>query len=145
MKQTIDIAEVRYTGQVNDTVGDFFSRIRNSSQSLHDEVAVPWSRLLEQIARIMVREGYLNDLRVEEGTYCKVLVVQLRYTQDRKPVITGIKRISKPGQRQYSSSTTLPRVLGGLGIAILTTSRGVMTSKEAAGHKVGGEVLAHVW
>jgi small subunit ribosomal protein S8 len=145
MKQTIDIQEIRYTGQVNDPVSDMLARIRNASQSLHDEVAVPSSKLLESIARILVREGYLNGHRVEDGKYCKVLIMQLRYTQDRKPVITGLKRISKPGQRQYASSDKLPKVLGGLGIAILSTSRGIMTSKEAAGHKVGGEVLVHVW
>jgi small subunit ribosomal protein S8 len=145
MKQTIDIAKIRYTGQINDTVGDLLTRIRNASMSLHDEVAVPCSNLLEQICRILAREGYIESYRVEQGDYSKVLVVSLRYTNDRKPVISGIKRISKPGQRHYAGSKKLPKVLGGLGISILTTSRGVMTSKEASGHGVGGEVLAHVW
>lgn len=145
MKQTVDIDNVRYTGQVSDPVSDMLSRIRNASNALHDEVALPSSKFLEQIARILEREGYIDGSRVEQGTYCKVLVVRLKYTQDRKPVITGLRRVSKPGRREYASSTRLPKVLGGLGIAVLSTSRGVMTSKEAAGHHVGGEVLCYVW
>ena len=145
MKQTVDIANIRYTGQVNDPVSDLLTRIRNGSTALHDEIAIPHSKLLAQVARILKREGYIEDFREEQGTYCKVLVVRLKYTQDRKPVITGIKRVSKPGRRVYAQSDKLPRVLGGLGIAVLSTSRGVMTSKEAAGHKVGGEVICWVW
>jgi small subunit ribosomal protein S8 len=145
MKQTIDISEIRYKGQVNDTVGDFLSRIRNASRALKDEVATPSSKLLENIARILKREGYISDYVVEQGNYTKVLVVTLKYTHDRKQVITGIRRMSKPGRREYANSQRLPKVLGGLGVAILSTSRGVMTSKEAAGHNVGGEVLCYVW
>ena len=145
MKQTLDIADVRYTGQMSDPLSDMLTRIRNGANAMHDEVAMPASKLLENVARILKREGYVEDYRVEQGNYTKVLIVRPRYTQDRKPVITGIKRMSKPGRREYASSDKLPRVLGGMGIAILTTSRGVMTSKEAAGHGVGGEVLAHVW
>jgi small subunit ribosomal protein S8 len=145
MKQTVDIDNVRYTGQVSDPVGDLLARIRNASQALHDELALPSSKLLVSVARLLKREGYIDDVRVEDGRYCKVLVLRLRYTADRKSVITGLKRVSKPGQRQYASHSRLPRVLGGLGIAILSTSRGVMTSKEAYGHGVGGEVLCHVW
>lgn len=145
MKQTIDISEIRYTGQVNDTVGDMLTRVRNASRALKDEVAVPSSKLLEAIARILKREGYVDDYSVEQGEYCKVLVIKLKYTHDRKQVITGIRRMSKPGRREYVPSTRLPKVLGGLGIAILSTSKGVMTSKEAAGHNVGGEVLCYVW
>ncbi|MCW2950751.1 MAG: rpsH [Thermoleophilia bacterium] len=145
MKQTIDISEIRYKGQVNDTVGDMLTRIRNASRALKDEVAMPSSKLLENIARILKREGYIDDYSVEQGDYTKVLVVKLKYTHDRKQVITGIRRMSKPGRREYANSQRLPKVLGGLGVAILSTSRGVMTSKEAAGHKVGGEVLCYVW
>lgn len=145
MKQTIDISEIRYKGQVNDTVGDMLTRIRNASRALKDEVAIPSSKLLENIARILKREGYIDDYSVEQGNYTKVLVVKLKYTHDRKQVITGIRRMSKPGRREYANSQRLPKVLGGLGVAILSTSRGVMTSKEAAGHKVGGEVLCYVW
>lgn len=145
MKQTIDISEVRYRGQVSDTVGDFLTRIRNASRALKDEVAVPSSKLLENIARILKREGYIEDYSVEQGTYAKVLLVKLKYTHDRKQVITGIRRMSRPGRREYAPSSRLPKVLGGLGVAILSTSKGVMTSKEAAGHKVGGEVLCYVW
>ncbi|MCW2925572.1 MAG: rpsH [Thermoleophilia bacterium] len=145
MKQTIDISDVRYTGQVNDTVGDMLTRIRNASRALKDEVAMPSSKLLENISRILKREGYIEDYSVEQGDYCKVLVVKLKYTQDRKQVITGIRRMSKPGRREYAPSSRLPKVLGGLGVAIMSTSRGVMTSKEASGHNVGGEVLCYVW
>ena len=145
MKQTIDISEIRYKGQINDTVGDMLTRIRNASRALKDEVAMPSSKLLENISRILKREGYIDDYSVEQGNYTKVLVVKLKYTHDRKQVITGIRRMSKPGRREYANSQRLPKVLGGLGVAVLSTSRGVMTSKEAAGHKVGGEVLCYVW
>lgn len=145
MKQTIDISEIRYKGQISDTVGDMLTRIRNASHALKDEVAVPSSKLLENVARILKREGYIDDYSVEQGSYTKVLVVKLKYTHDRKQVITGIRRMSKPGRREYAPSTRLPKVLGGLGVAIMSTSKGVMTSKEAAGHKVGGEVLCYVW
>ena len=145
MKQTIDISEIRYRGQINDPVGDMLTRIRNASRALKDEVAMPSSKLLEAICRILKREGYIDDYGVEQGEYCKVLLVKLKYTQDRKQVITGIRRMSKPGRREYVPSSRLPKVLGGLGVAILSTSRGVMTSKEASGHNVGGEVLCYVW
>jgi small subunit ribosomal protein S8 len=145
MKQTIDITEIRYKGQVNDPVGDMLTRIRNASRALKDEVAMPSSKLLENIARILKREGYIDDYSVEQGTYCKVLLVKLKYTNDRKQVITGIRRMSKPGRREYAPSSRLPKVLGGLGVAIMSTSRGVMTSKEASGHNVGGEVICYVW
>ena len=145
MKQTIDITEIRYRGQVNDPVGDMLTRVRNASRALKDEVAMPSSKLLENIARILKREGYIDDYSVGQGTYCKVLLVKLKYTHDRKQVITGIRRMSKPGRREYAPSTRLPKVLGGLGVAIMSTSRGVMTSKEASGHNVGGEVLCYVW
>jgi small subunit ribosomal protein S8 len=145
MKQIIDISEIRYRGQINDPVGDMLTRVRNASRALKDEVAMPSSKLLEAIARILKREGYVDDYSVEQGQYCKVLVVKLKYTQDRRQVITGIRRMSKPGRREYVPSSRLPKVLGGLGVAILSTSRGVMTSKEASGHNVGGEVLCYVW
>jgi small subunit ribosomal protein S8 len=145
MKQTLDIEEVRYTGQISDPIADMLTRIRNASRALHDEVAMPASKKLAEIARILKREGYVEDYRLEDGKYCKVLVVRPRYTQDRKPVITGIKRMSKPGRRMYATNDKLPRVLGGMGIAVVSTSKGLMTSKEASGHGVGGEVLAYVW
>lgn len=145
MKQTVDIDNVRYTGQVTDPLGDMLTRIRNGAKSLHDEVAMPSSKLLVEVARILKREGYVEDYRVEDGHYGKVLVVRLKYKSDRKSVINGLKRRSKPGRREYTGHARLPRVLGGLGIAVVSTSRGVMTSKEASGHGVGGEVLAYVW
>lgn len=145
MKQTVDIANVRYTGQVSDPLGDMLARVRNSSAAMHDEVAIPSSKLLVEVARILKREGYIEDYRTEQGTYCLVLIIRLKYTNDRRPAISGIKRISKPGRREYAQTSRLPKVLGGLGIAILSTSRGMITSKEASGHKVGGEVLCHIW
>lgn len=145
MKHKIDIQNIRYTGQVSDPVADMLARLRNASNALHEEVAMPSSKTLTEVARLLKREGYIEDYRVEDGNYCKVLVIELRYTQDRKPVITGLKRVSKPGQRQYAQHSRLPKVLGGMGVAIMSTSRGMMTSKEAAGHHVGGEVVCHVW
>ena len=145
MKQTVDISKVRYTGQVSDPLGDLLARLRNASNALHDELAVPSSKLLVEVARLLKREGYIEDYRTEQGDYCNVLIIRLKYTQDRKQVVTGLKRVSKPGRREYAPSSKLPRVLGGLGVAIMSTSKGVMTSKEAAGHGVGGEVLLHVW
>ena len=130
---------------MTDPIADMLTRIRNASRALKDEVAMPSSKLLENISRILKREGYIDDYSVEQGNYTKVLVVKLKYTHDRKQVITGIRRMSKPGRREYANSQRLPKVLGGLGVAVLSTSRGVMTSKEAAGHKVGGEVLCYVW
>src|SRR5688500_5149504 len=121
MKQTIDISEIRYRGQVNDPVGDMLTRVRNASRALKDEVAMPSSKLLEAIARLLSREGYIDDYSVEQGQYCKVLLVKLKYTQHRKQVITGIRRMSKPGRREYAPSTRLPKVLGGLGVAIMST------------------------
>jgi small subunit ribosomal protein S8 len=145
MKQTLDITKVRYSGQISDPVSDMLARLRNGMHALHDEVAMPSSKLLVEIARLLKREGYIEDYRTETGDYCNVLIVRLKYSLDRKPVITGLKRISKPGRRQYSPADKLPRVLGGLGVAIVSTSKGLMTSKEAAGHKVGGEVICWVW
>lgn len=145
MEQTLDISKVRYTGQVNDPLGDMLARIRNASRVLHPEVAMPASKLLVEVCRILKREGYIDDYRQEQGEYCKVLVIRLKYSSSREPVITGMKRISRPGRRVYAQHTKLPRVLGGLGTSILSTSRGVMTSKEASGHGVGGEVLCWVW
>lgn len=145
MKQTLDIAQVRHTGQVSDPVADMLTRIRNAGVAMHDEIAMPSSKLLVEVARILKREGYIEDSRTEQGDFCNVLIIKLRYTSDRKPVINGAKRVSKPGRREYTTKDRLPRVLGGMGIAIMSTSRGVTTSKEAAGHGVGGEVLCWVW
>ena len=145
MKQQIDVSQVRLTGQISDRLGDMLARIRNAQMAMHDEVAVPSTRLLVDVARLMTREGYLEGYRVEQGPVGDVLVIRVKYRQDRTPVITGMRRESKPGRRVYSRSSELPRVMGGLGVALVTTSKGVMTTKEAAGHGVGGEVLCSIW
>lgn len=145
MEQVLDIDDVRLTGPINDKVADMLARIRNASAVMKDEVAMPSSKLLVNVCRIMRREGYINSYRVETGNFGEVLIIGLRYGQDRTSIITGMKRVSKPGRRVYFGTTELPRVRGGLGIAIMSTSKGVMTSKEAAGHGVGGEVLCTVW
>jgi small subunit ribosomal protein S8 len=145
MKQNIDTQNIRYTGQVSDPVADMLARLRNAAVAQHEAVAMPSSKLLVSIARILKREGYVAEYEETQGKYSKVLVVRLKYNNSRKPAITGMKRMSKPGLRQYAKTGRMPKVLGGLGVAIMSTSRGVMTSKEAAGHGVGGEVLAHVW
>ena len=144
MKQLIDIDSVRDAG-AGDPVSDMLTRIRNATQALHDEVAMPTSNLRRNIARLLEREGYINSWREQDGQYTKVLILELRYTADRRAAISGLRRVSKPGRRVYMGSTELPRVLGGLGVSIVSTSRGVMTSKEAAGNGVGGEVLCSVW
>lgn len=128
---------------MTDPIADFLTRIRNGSKALLPLVEVPHSRLKEGIARILVREGYAADCSVE-GTKVKRLKLRLKYN-GRKGVITGIRRVSRPGLRQYAGARELPRVLGGLGVAIVSTPQGVMTSAEARRRHVGGEVLCYVW
>ncbi len=130
--------------QLTDPVADMLTRIRNASRAGHDAVDVPASTLKKAIADILVNEGYINQYEeVQEGV-AKTLRISLKY-QGKKPVISGLKRISRSGLRVYSSAKELPQVLGGLGIAIVTTSQGVMTDKEARAKNLGGEVLAFVW
>jgi small subunit ribosomal protein S8 len=138
-----------------DTVADLLTRIRNGLKADHDDVLIPSSRLNVEIARLLKQEGYIEDYSVERmrrtvgsrpsRVEFDTLRVKLKYTEDREPVISGIKRVSKPGRRQYTTADELPRVLGGMGTAILTTSRGVMTAYEAGRQRVGGELLAIVW
>ena len=140
---------------MNDSVADFLTRIRNAIKADHDDVLIPSSRLNVELARLLKEEGYIADYGVEQmrrkvgsrmsSVEFETLRVTLKYTEDREPVISGIKRISKPGRRQYATADELPRVLGGMGTAIITTSRGVMTAYEAKRQRVGGEVLAIVW
>ncbi len=137
---------------VTDPISDMFTRIRNGLQVAHDSVRMPTSKSRVAIAEILRDEGYIDDFRVTEATKDdrnlggrKILEVDLRYTKDRKRVITGIKRVSKPGLRVYSKSTEIPKVLGGLGIAIISTSSGVMTDRQARKRHVGGEVVGYVW
>lgn len=130
---------------MTDPISDMLTRIRNATTATHEEVLVPASKIKENIARILVEEGYVDGYeRVEEDSH-PYIKVNLRYSGEREPAISGIRRISKPGRRVYRSATELPRVLGGLGVAIISTSQGVMTDKQARRNRVGGEVLAYVW
>jgi len=131
--------------KVTDSIGDMLTRIRNANSALKPEVLVPYSRLKAEIAKVLKREGYLADFyaeKLENGQ--QVLKIQLKIV-GKERAIMGIKRVSRPGLRRYVGSTDIPRVLGGMGISILTTSRGVMTGQEARKAKLGGEVLAYVW
>lgn len=126
-----------------DPIANMLTCVRNASQALLDEVAVPHSKIKENIARILKNEGYIAEFGVE-GDAKKTLKMKLKYN-GRRGVIEGLKRTSRPGLRQYVSATEVPRVLGGLGVAILSTSKGVMTGQDARKENVGGEVLCHVW
>jgi small subunit ribosomal protein S8 len=130
---------------MTDPIADMLTRIRNGSSAMHDEVFIPASKIKENIARILVAEGFVTRYEVVENGSHRQIKILLRYTDERERAISGIRRISKPGRRVYRSARELPRVLGGLGIAIVSTSQGVMTDKEARRAKVGGEVLAYVW
>ncbi len=137
---------------LTDPIADMLTRIRNANRALHDSAAMPTSRMKEEIARILKEEGYIKDFRVVEATGedgkslpYKSLVVELKFARDRRRVITDVKRVSKPGRRVYAQKDRLPRVLGGLGTAIMSTSIGVITSRQAAERGVGGEVIAFVW
>ena len=131
---------------LTDPVADMLTRIRNANKALHDRVEMPSSKLKEEIARILEEEGYIRGYHVEEGELpYKVLVIELKYGRSRERVLTGLKRISKPGRRIYARKDRLPRVLGGMGTAILSTSRGVITSRTAEREGIGGEVICFVW
>ena len=129
---------------VNDTIADMLTRIRNAGQMKYANVAVLNTKMTREIARILKEEGYINDYSSNEET--KMLDLSLKYAENKKErVITGLKRISKPGLRVYAKHDELPRVLNGLGIAIISTSKGIMTDKEARNAGLGGEVLAYIW
>ena len=133
---------------LTDPVADMLTRIRNANKALHDTVELPSSKLKEEIARILKEEGYVRDYHVREaaeGVPYKVLVVELKYGRSRERVLSGVKRVSKPGRRIYASKDRLPRVRGGMGTAILSTSRGVITSRTAEKEGLGGEVICFVW
>ena len=131
--------------QVTDTIADMLTRIRNANSAKHPLVDIPCSTEKKQIAQILRDEGYIKDFRVIEDNKQGVLRVTLKYTEDMKQVITGLKRVSKPGLRIYSSAKDMPKVMKGLGIAIVSTSKGMMTDRKARAEQVGGEVLAFVW
>jgi small subunit ribosomal protein S8 len=128
-----------------DPIADFLSRIRNGLVADHDEVLMPASSFKAEIARILSEQGYIEDFSVEPARVGRVLRVRLKYTEDRKPVISGLERVSKPGRRRYVNADEVPKVLGGMGTAIVSTSRGVMTGHDARRSRVGGELVARVW
>ncbi len=130
---------------LTDPIADMLARIRNANKALHDHVEMPSSRLKADIARLLKEEGYIRDYRVEKGESYDTLVIELKYGRNRERVITDLKRVSKPGRRIYARKDRLPRVLGGMGTAILSTSSGLMTSRTAEEQGVGGEVICFVW
>jgi small subunit ribosomal protein S8 len=130
---------------VTDTIADMLTRLRNASRARHEFVDVPASRLKLEIARILKQEGFIADVQQIDRRPHPVLRIVLRYGPQHEPVLTGIRRVSRPGLRIYRRCTEIPRVRGGLGVAILSTSRGLMTDREARRQGVGGEVLAYVW
>jgi small subunit ribosomal protein S8 len=132
---------------LTDPIADMLTRIRNANKAMHDSCSMPTSRMKEEIARLLKEEGYIKDFRVEqpEGLPYRTLVIELKFGRNRQRVLTDLKRVSKPGRRVYARKDRLPRVLGGLGTAILSTSGGLITSRQAAERGVGGEVVAFVW
>ena len=130
---------------ITDPIADMLTRIRNALVARHDSVEVPLSKMKKSIADILTEEGFINGYEVVEGEVQSVMKVNLKYGPNNEKVISGIKRISKPGLRVYANSENLPVVLNGLGIAIISTSKGVMTDKKARAAHIGGEVLAYVW
>ena len=130
---------------ISDPIADYLTRIRNAVAAGHDTVEIPASKLKREMSTILKREGYIRDVTVQGEPPKQVLKITLKYGPDRESVITGLQRVSKPGLRQYVNSDSVPRVLGGLGIALLTTSRGIMTDREARKSRTGGEVLCQIW
>ncbi|KQS10120.1 30S ribosomal protein S8 [Curtobacterium sp. Leaf183] len=130
---------------MTDPVADMLTRLRNANSAHHDAVSLPSSKLKTTIADILKREGYISEWKVEDARVGKTLTIELKYGPERERSIAGIKRVSKPGLRVYAKSTEIPQVLGGLGVAILSTSSGLLTDREAEKKGVGGEVLAYVW
>jgi small subunit ribosomal protein S8 len=132
---------------MTDPIADMLTRIRNANVAFHDEVVMPSSKVKVALASLLVREGYIEDYAVEDDTNRPGLKLRIvmKYTRDRERTISGLRRVSKPGLRVYSKATEVPRVLGGMGIAILSTNQGLMTDREARQRKVGGEILCHVW
>jgi small subunit ribosomal protein S8 len=128
-----------------DPIADFLTRIRNGLRADHDEVEMPASTFKAEIARILKEQGYIDDFEVGAARVGRVLRVRLKYTEDRRPVILGIERLSKPGRRQYVAAGEVPKVQGGMGTAIVSTSKGVMTGHDARREGVGGELVARVW
>ena len=130
---------------LTDPIADMLTRIRNANKALHDSTEMPSSKLKVEIARILKEEGYIRDFRVSEAGTHPTLVVEMKYGRGRERVLSGLKRISKPGRRIYAGKDRLPRVLGGMGISILSTPQGIVSGREAKKQNIGGELLAIVW
>jgi small subunit ribosomal protein S8 len=132
---------------MTDPIADMLTRIRNANVAMHDTVRMPSSKLKEALAGILAREGYIEGFNVQDdpGRPGRVLEISMKYTPERARTISGIRRVSKPGLRVYTTADRLPRVLGGLGVAVLSTSQGLMTDREAHRRRMGGEVLCYVW
>ncbi len=130
---------------LTDPIADYLTRIRNAIGSGHDEVAIPASRLKMEMSRILKEQGYIRDFAKEPAQVGEAIKIRLKYTEDRRPVILGLERISRPGRRRYVDHRNVPRVDGGTGTAIVSTSVGVMTGHEAKQRGVGGEVVAYIW
>ena len=130
---------------MTDPVADMLTRLRNANSAYHEDVSMPFSKLKSNIAEILKAEGYITDWSVEDAEVGKTLMLDLKFGPNRERSIAGLRRVSKPGLRVYAKSTNLPKVLGVLGIAILSTSSGLLTDRQAAKKGVGGEVLAYVW
>jgi len=130
---------------MTDPIADMLTRLRNANSAHHDQVSMPSSKMKVRIAEILKREGYISNFEVADARVGKTLNIDLKYGANRVPALAGLTRVSKPGLRKYAKSTELPRVLGGLGIAILSTSSGLLTDRQAKAKGVGGEVLAYVW
>ena len=130
---------------MTDPIADMLTRLRNANSAYHESVSMPYSKLKSNIAEILEREGYIESFNVEDAKVGKTLTLTLKYGSNRERAIVGVRRVSKPGLRVYAKSTNLPQVLGGMGVAILSTSSGLLTDREAKDRGVGGEVLAYVW
>ncbi len=130
---------------INDPIGDMLTRIRNACMARHTTVSIPSSKMKVSIAQILKREGFIREFEIQSGKPYDTIVLTLKYTQDRQPVITGLKRVSKPGLRIYTGHADIPRVRGGMGLSILSTPKGVLAGHEAWQQHIGGEVLCYVW
>ena len=130
---------------MTDPIADMLTRIRNANKAMHESTTMPTSKIKEEIARLLKEEGYITDFRVEDGESFNTLTIDLKFGRNRERIITDLKRVSKPGRRVYARKDRLPRVLGGMGTAILSTSGGLITSKTAEQRGVGGEVVCFVW
>jgi small subunit ribosomal protein S8 len=132
---------------MTDPIADMLTRIRNANTAFHDEVRMPATKVKEALAAVLTKEGYIEGYRLEDvpGKSWRTLIVDMKYSADRDRAISGLKRVSKPGLRVYSKSSEVPRVQGGLGVAVLSTNQGLLSDREARRRRVGGEVLCYVW